>query len=272
MSDHDAAPRPHPRQRSRRSRSRRPPARRLRVRRTASVTPNLRRITLGGDALVGFSPPAPASYVTLYLPEPGASELVLPVFGPRGPEYPDGAPRPVQRTYTPRRFDPDRLELDIDVALHGPGVAAVWAAVTVPGDEVGVAGPGSGWEPDPDAPWFVLAGDHSALPALATIVEALPAGCTAHVVAEVPTDDDRIDLVASAVLITTWLTPGGAPPGAVLEAAVRDLHVPRGDGRFWVATESAVVRRIRDHLVTDRGLDRSRFTIRAYWKAGATGS
>lgn len=263
MTDHDAASRP---------RSRRPPARRLRVLRSGPLTPNLQRVTLGGDALAGFSPPAPASYVTLYLPDPVASDLVLPVFGPRGPEYPDGAPRPLQRTYTPRRFDPDRLELDIDVVLHGPGAAARWAASAGPGDEAGVAGPGSGWHPDPDAAWFVLAGDHSALPALATIVEALPAGRTAHVVAEIPTDEDRIDLVSPARLITTWLTTGDDQPGTVLEAAVRGLHVPPGDGRFWVATESASVRRIRDHLVADRGLDRSRFTIRAYWKAGEPGT
>ena len=30
------------------------------------------------------------------------------------------------RTYTPRRFDPDTLELDIEFVLHGDGVAATW--------------------------------------------------------------------------------------------------------------------------------------------------
>ncbi|CAN5835353.1 siderophore-interacting protein [soil metagenome] len=253
-------------------RSRRPPARRVRVIGTEPLTPHMQRVTLGGDGLDGFHTGSPASYVKLYLPAPGQADLVLPTFGPKGPEYPDGATRPVQRTYTPRNFDPRRNELDIDVVLHGAGVASDWAAGARPGDPAGVAGPGSGWDPDADAPWFVLVGDESALPAIATITEALPEGRTLNVIVEIPTDSDRIDLTSPAVLITSWLVRGEGQPGAALEDAVRGLHLPVGDGHFWVATESAVVRRIRDHLVADRGLDRSRYTIRAYWKAGEAGT
>jgi NADPH-dependent ferric siderophore reductase len=165
-------------------------------------------------------------------------------------------------------FDAAAGELAIDFVLHGHGSAAAWAERARPGDRAGVSGPGSGYDPDPAAPWFVIAGDESALPAMATIAEALPPGRTAHVVAEVPGPLDRIDLVSPARLITTWLERDGQPPGVLLEAELRAMHVPRGEGRFWVAGESAVVRRVRDHLVEDRGVPKERYVVRAYWKAG----
>ena len=34
-----------------------------------------------------------------------------------------------------------------------------------------------------------------------------------------------------------------------------------------VAGESSVVRRVRDHLVEDRGVPKDRYVVRAYWKA-----
>ena len=146
---------------------------------------------------------------------------VLPTYGARGPQFPDGAVRPLVRTYTPRSFDPTSGELAIDFVLHGHGSAAAWAERARPGDRAGVSGPGSGYVPDPDAPWFVIAGDESALPAMATIVEALPSGRMAHVVAEVPGPLDRIDLVSPARVITTWLERDGQPPGMLLEAELR---------------------------------------------------
>lgn len=247
--------------------SRREPARAVEVVRTEVLTPHLRRVVFGGPGLQGFHPGSPASYLKLYLPPGPGEPLVLPTYGARGPEFPDGAVRPLVRTYTPRAFDPEARELAIDFVLHGHGSAAAWAERARPGDRAGVSGPGSGYDPSPDAPWFVIAGDESALPAMATIVEALPPGRMAHVVAEVPSPLDRIDLVSPARLITTWLERDGQPAGALLEAELRAMHVPRGDGCFWVAGESAVVRRVRDHLVEDRGIPKDRYVVRAYWKA-----
>ncbi|CAN5701606.1 hypothetical protein BH10ACT1_BH10ACT1_41820 [soil metagenome] len=122
--------------------------------------------------------------------------------------------------------------------------------------------------PDPGAAWFVIAGDEAALSAITTIALALPPGRTAHLVVEIPTDADRIDLTSPARLITTWLPRGERAPGAALEAEVRRLHLPLGDGRIWVAAEAAVVRRIRHHLLVDRGLDPSQVEVRSHAAAG----
>ena len=52
---------------------------------------------------------------------------------------------------------------------------ATWAATAEPGDPVAISGTGRGYAIDADAPRFLLAGDESALPAISTILDALPA-------------------------------------------------------------------------------------------------
>ena len=54
---------------------------------------------------------------------------------------PDGR-RATIRTLTPRRFDRTALELDLDIVLHGGGVAGGWATSAGPGDEAAISGPG----------------------------------------------------------------------------------------------------------------------------------
>ncbi len=57
---------------------------------------------------------------------------------------------------------------------------------------------------------------------------------------------------------------------AALEAAVRALPLPAGRGRIYVGCEAAAMRRIRRHLLQERGLDPATIVTRGYWKLGAT--
>ena len=84
--------------------------------------------------------------------------------------------QPVTRTYTLRRADPERQELTIDFVVHGDkGIAAPWAARAEPGDLLTMSGAGGAYRPDPACDWHLLAGDESALPAICSALEALPA-------------------------------------------------------------------------------------------------
>ena len=125
-------------------RIRRPPSpfRTVTVIATAALGPRLRRVTLAGDALVGFPVPLPGASVRMLVTTPGSPELVLPAW--TGNEFllPDGS-RPPIRTFTPRRVDPDAGELDVDVVLHGGGVASEWARVAAPGAVATISDPGS---------------------------------------------------------------------------------------------------------------------------------
>src|SRR5882757_7013915 len=149
----------------------------LQVLRTHLVTPRMTRVTLGGDELAGFPGDGPDQRIKLFFPMPGQRRPAMPRASSGGPVWPPGEPRPVIRSYTVRRFDAAAGELDVDFVLHGAhGPAAAWAAAAEPGDWVGVSDPGGRYRPDPTAQAHLVIGDESALPAIATVLEALSAG------------------------------------------------------------------------------------------------
>jgi NADPH-dependent ferric siderophore reductase len=240
------------------------------VSRVTELTPHLVRVTLVGDDLANLATEGPAAQVKLLFPAPGEDSPTLPVAGPAGLAWPAGRPLPVLRTYTPRRFDPVARELDIDFVLHDRGgTASSWARRARPGDRMVVAAGRGRYQPDPAADWHLVAGDETALPAIATIVAALPAGTGAMVFVEVAGPDERLALESPADLHMTWLYRDGAAPGEALELALRRADLPAGDGRVFVAAEAGAVRRIRRHLLAERALGKEQLYTRGYWTAGS---
>ena len=153
--------------------------------RTRAVTPRMQRVTVGGPGLEGFaSRGVPDERVKLLLPQPGQERPALPVVDERGFGFAPGEERPTMRSFTLRRFDPATLELDLDFVTHD-GHASAWARAARAGDAVGIMGPAGGYEPGAGARHHLLAGDETALPAIATILASLPAGTRADVLVEV---------------------------------------------------------------------------------------
>jgi NADPH-dependent ferric siderophore reductase len=246
-----------------------PRFRRVAVRRVGQLSPRLVRVTLAGGELEGLTVDQPAASVRLLLPSPGADELVMPTWNGNEFLLPDGR-RPTIRTFTPRRVDPEALELDLDVVVHGGGVASGWAAAAGSG-EAAVSGPGRGYAVDRQAPGFLLAGDETAIPAMSQLLEALPGDRPVQVHIEVGHPDARLALPDHPGATVAWYDlPAGAPPGEALVDAIRGADITDG-ARVWVAGEAAAVQRIRRHLFQDRGLPRSQTAVRGYWKHGRTG-
>jgi NADPH-dependent ferric siderophore reductase len=240
------------------------------VARRAPRTPHLLRVTFAGPGLAGFDPGLPAASVRLLVPSPGGPGLVLPEWNGNEFLLPDGS-RPVIRTYTPLRYDPDALELDLDIVLHPDGAVAAWAQQAQPGAPAAISGTGRGYTVDPEAPSFVLAGDEAALPAIGQLIDVLPQQVPVRVLVEVARPDARLELPAHAGLTATWHDlPAGGRAGDALVAAVQAAEIPP-DARVWAAGEAAAVQRIRKHLFEERGLSREQATIRGYWKHGRTG-
>lgn len=252
--------------------ARRSPPRVVEVLRVSDLSPHYRRITLGGPALADYPAGMAGAHLKLFLRRPGQAELALPSFGPNGPAWPPREQRPFVRTYTIRRHDAAAGELDLEFVLHGDnGPASAWAAAAKPGDQVGISGPGRREEQVLSADWRLLAGDLSALPAIAAYLEALPADARGVALVEVPGPEDELELARPAGVELVWLHQNGVAPAQsrLLVEAVRRLAWPTGGSRFaWVAGEAAQVVAIRDMLRAERGLDRASLYAVPFWKAG----
>lgn len=249
---------------------RRPPPRVVEVRSVERLTPRMVRITLGGEQMEGFDSRGPAEHFRIFLPDSETGELPLPIAGPDGNAFPEDMPRPVSRAYTPRRWDAETGELAVDIALHEHGPGAAWAASVKEGDTAVISGqPGGAYFPDADAAWYVIGGDEAALPAIGTLLEALPSTMRAYVIAEVHDAAEEQEMESAATFEVTWLhREAGAKPGRALADAMRALELPEGDGRIWVSCEADIMRELRRHYIEDRGLDRSMLRTQGYWKMG----
>lgn len=235
------------------------------VRRVQRVTPRLARVTVGGDELADFTHQGTDSHVKLYfydsgaeLPRPLTLEAARTLFS----TY-----RPRMRSYTVRRHDEAAREIDIDFVLHGEheGPAAGWARHAQPGDELILVGPSPAYRPDPEAGCHLLAGDETALPAIAAILAELPAGARALVNVEVADEAERQDLHSAADLRVEWIQRGTRP----LAEAVRTAELPAGV-HAWVAGERESVREIRGYLLDELGLPRRQVRPTSYWRRGFT--
>lgn len=236
------------------------------------VTPRMRRVVLAGDA-AHFD--AASLHMRVLIPPAGR-----PPVWPHADEagrmvWPKGADALVPRIYTVRALDRARGEIALDVALHDgastPG--ADWARGARPGDRVGLLGPGGA--PFVPAAFNLFAGDETALPAIARMLEALPADTRAVARIEVEDAGEEQPLRSPAALDLRWLHRSGAPAGTsgLIEAAVRAVTIPPDPSgvRVFAGCEQATARRLRAHLVREAGLDKSRMSIAAYWRLGHEG-
>ena len=251
-----------------RPRRQRKPPRLVEVVSVSRVTPRLLSVLVTGEALEGFTIEAPTSHIKILLPPEGTSELVLPEQGPGGPNRRGHVPHPVMRTYTPRRFDPATRMLEIQFVLHGEGPASEWAERATAGDRLAVGGPGGRFVLDETVPHWWIAGDESAIPAIATLLEALPGAATANVHIEVTDADDEISFESKAQATVTWHHRRNADAfGAELDEAARAAELPDG-AHVWVACEASAMRGVRRHFTHERGLPASSLVTRGYWRLG----
>jgi NADPH-dependent ferric siderophore reductase len=135
-----------------------------------------------------------------------------------------------------RAVRPQPREFEIVFVAHGEGGrASAWAATAAPGDEIVLIGPdelspgrtvGIDWRPGA-VDTLLLAGDETAAPAIASILESLPADAKGIALIEVPADGDRLAVRAPAGVEVRWLSRAavGCAHGGLLVPAVRDWVV-----------------------------------------------
>ncbi|MBK5342325.1 siderophore-interacting protein [Pseudomonas sp. TH49] len=237
--------------------------RKLEVLRVVDLTPRMRRITLGGPELAGFISLGTDDHVKLLFPQNAEQTAALETMVLGAGK--DNGPLPEMRDYTPRRYDLEKLELDIDFVLHGDGPASTWAEQARPGQFLHIGGPrGSMIVPDIfDS--YLLIGDETALPAIARRLEGLAANRKALVVIEVENGAEQQVLESAAQVNVIWVLRDGGKDN--LLTTVKELQVPKGNLYAWVATETKVSRQIRRVLLDEHGLNEQFVKAVGYWRA-----
>ena len=249
----------------------RPRLRTIEVTEVDRSNPHLVRVTVSSPDLEGFGPPEPAQHVKVFFPPEGEDMPLLPIKTPDGSQFPSDVPRPVSRTYTPRRWRQDTNELDIEIILHEDGLGSNWARRARPGNVLVMAGPGGRFRLNTESDWYVLAADAAGVPAMSGIIESLPPSKKIFAVAEVDGPADERIYNTGASLDIRWVHSNGSSGNGspLLVQALRELPLPKdGRGRGWVGCESTLMRALRSHLIEGAGMSRDVLHTQGYWKVG----
>lgn len=241
------------------------------VHRVEQLGPSMIRIVFGGPGLDDFEP-------TEY-----TDEYVNARFVPDGASYDvpfedddlngvDAALRPKSRRYTVRRWDVVRRLLTIDFVAHGDeGHAGRWAQQAQIGDRLQMTGPGGGYRPNPNADWHLMAGDESALPAIAAAIEALDSDAKATAILLVDGPENELPIERPASVDVRWLYRcTAADPESLLLDEVQSVTWLDGSVDVFVHGEAAEVRLVRKHLFSAVGIDQDAASISPYWRRGKT--
>ena len=146
--------------------------------------------------------------------------------------------------------------------LHEPlGVGSAWALAAKPGDPLAILGPGI--IPVPPAPdWIMLAGDRTALPAIAFTLERLPPATRGLAFLALDDARDRQELARPRGVELRWVD------GDLADAVLAAPWPEQGDSVIWAGAEAVAARRIRAYARKRCHLDPCRRPILNYWKRG----
>ncbi|WP_322409233.1 siderophore-interacting protein [Microbacterium invictum] len=287
---------------------------RVHVSRIRDLTPSFRRFTFAGDDLDQYGDPGYDQRVKVVFPTAGLTLDAMPT----GEDWytawraQSADERLPFRTYTTRAVRHEAREVDIDMVAHDvSGPASAWIAGAKEGDEVLILAPtiahrgvslGVDFVPPRHTENLLLAGDETAAPAIAVILEQLAPDAQGVVAVEVPHEKDvdylprhpgfdylvaargdgprHAHLVAAVEQAVERLAPAGRG-GEIEEIDIDEgilWEVPRtakGGAALkkaplysWLAGEASAIKALRRHLVAEQGVDRRAVAFMGYWRLG----
>ncbi|WP_454818787.1 siderophore-interacting protein [Labrys neptuniae] len=231
------------------------------------IAPHMQRLRLAGDDLAHFDTLGNL-HVRLHVQDRPDAISGMPDRGTYGSAHRKGrSSNVVTRYYTIRRIDAAAGWLDIDFVLHDhAGPACNFALQAKPGDICGISGPcGLGVK---KASRYLLAGDETALPAIARIAETLPPDAQGDIVIETWGPEDRLPFTAPAGMSIKWVDrwPLDQEPGQGFIEPVREkIEVCAGgkDYFIWLAGEFCAYEAFRPYLAA---IPKPRYINVCYWR------
>jgi NADPH-dependent ferric siderophore reductase len=219
------------------------------VRRIEQVSPSYRRFTFTGPEVQHIADNRHDQRIKLLFPLPDTGFDELPMHDDWYQAWrmlPNDKRHPM-RTYTIREVRPELAEFDVDIAIHGRvGPASSWAMDAEVGDELivnvpnarsAVSAGGIDWHAPATVDQVLLAGDETALPAIAGILESLPDTARGIAVVELPHADDVAALSTKPDGVELIVLPRGTQPVGTLLIP----EVERIAGRLAPSVDTATI-------------------------------
>ena len=230
--------------------------------RVVSITPvgtAFLRVRIKADDLSSFQDDA--IHFRLLLPAADCTEPEWPSLSENGSTvWPKGEKALHRPAYTTRWIDRDSGLMDFDVFLHDGGRVTNWARAAGTGDLLVIAGPGGGGIPESSK--VCIFADETAFPAVARILETLPANSEGQVTLVAALGADcGYPISAPAGVTVTWLSRTEAHD---LADRARAAHQEYPDHFLWLASEKSDVTPVREALKADKPAPGTSY-LAAYW-------
>ncbi|MFY2823531.1 siderophore-interacting protein [Ruegeria sp. MALMAid1280] len=217
------------------------------------------RVRVQADGLSSFQ--EDAIHFRIVLPSENNDLVEWPYVSENGTTvWPKGEKALHRPVYTTRWIDHATGLMDFDVFLHEGGRVTEWVGTVQEGTQVALVGPGGGGVPGTNR--IVMFADETALPAVARILEALPADTLGHVTVQAENGADcAYPLTAPSGVSVTWLAPDSGESLADLGIIALETFP---NHFLWFACEKAQAQKVRA-VYKKLNRDPSRAYIAAYW-------
>ncbi|TQK42835.1 NADPH-dependent ferric siderophore reductase [Streptomyces sp. SLBN-118] len=182
----------------------------------------------------------------------------------------DNGGKPHQRAYTLVDADPAAGTFSLEFALHD-GCASDWARKAQPGDTVEATLQGTGFTaPDPLPARLFVIGDPASLPAINSLLDALPrVPATIWFETTHGSDKDlplRLD-PAHHDLHRVQRQDAGVHLVDEVKTALPGLLDDPAGAYVWIACDTATTRALTTYVRKDLGLAKDRVNALGYWRA-----
>jgi NADPH-dependent ferric siderophore reductase len=281
----------------------------VRVKALQRLSPSFLRVTFEGPSLANFADNGYDQRFKLIFPAPACGFDKMPTSDRWYSEL-RALPEEEQcgvRTYTVRAVRRHLGEVDVDMVVHDVhsedacGPALRWIRDVAVGQQILLLGPDARWDGPhggidfhaPEGAEILIAGDETAAPAIAAILEDLPITARGKAFIEVPAAADVLELDAPEDVEVVWLPREGAVWGERLIAAVTEAAramdfakteqfdenedemiweapeaVAAADAYVWIAAETGVVKALRFTIRKELGLPKESGAFMGYWRNG----
>lgn len=236
------------------------------------ITPHFIRITLQGEDVKPYEVCTIGVNNKIFVAPENVNRVHFPILDPETNEQiqPEDHLKPAMRTYTHRGIDVEKNQLIVDFVHHGDnGPASAWALNAKIGDELGLAMKLVKSELYPEADWYFLMGDATAIPVISAILESLPKDAKGVAILETPGVEDEQILEKPSDFELIWLHNTTPEKGSKLAQKAKAIALPENGSKFgYLAAEFDTVKELRTYFRKELAWTKAELYAYSFWKAG----